>query len=316
MTYATCGITLDSAVSIPELGHADRPGADCRFHVVPEQGLPAEPSSWIGERKLANGQTWLSIARHPRGYLLRFPSVADFHVTGAGRDISCTPAPGTPMETIRHLLLDQVLPLVLTMLGRLVLHAGAVEVEGEAHIFLGPSGVGKSTLVGALCQRGGRVLADDCVVIDMKDGHPWAVPSYAGLRLWPSSVSALYHEGAESGAVAHYTEKRRVAPAEGRLPYTSQAVPITGMYWLDPVEPSPASRGGRAAVVPIRGREACMALVKSAFQLDITDPAATRRSFEQVSHLALTCAISRLEYAKDFSHLQDVVDTVLADHNG
>ena len=316
MTYTACGIRLDSAVSFPELQKTDRLDIDCRFQLLPEEDRCPDPTSWIDERELADGPPWLSVAKTGSGYLVRFPSFADFLVSRDGHEISCIARPGTPLETIRHLLLDQLLPLVLSAFGRLVLHAGAVEVKGEALLFLGPSGAGKSTLVGALCQRGARVLADDCVVVDMKDGHPWAVPSYAGLRLWPSSVSALYQEGTATQDVAHYTEKRRVAPANERVSHPSQAVPIAGMYWLDPTDPiapSPHLTYCSTRVVPLDGHAAYMALFKSTFQLDVTDQSATCRSFEQIGHLASTCSISRLQYARDFNHLDSVVETVLAD---
>ncbi len=318
MTYAACGIALDSAVSLPELAKVDQPEADCRFVLRPEQGQICEPDSWIVERRLDDGRPWLSIAKTSAGYLLRFPGLGDFLVTDGGRVISCAPEPKTPIRTIRHLLLDQVLPLVLSAFGRLVLHAGAVEVEAGALLFLGASGAGKSTLVGALCQRGARLLADDCVVVDIEDGHALAVPSYAGLRLWPSSVTALYQDGAESREVAHYTEKRRVASSDGRLPHAFRAVPIAGMYVLDPIDPDDQAHDsniGSATVVRLGGRDACMTLIKSAFQLDVTDPAATCRSFQQVGHLASICSISRLQYPREFSHLPAVVDAVLTQHH-
>ena len=316
MTYAACGIVLDTDLWLPELEHAGRPDADCTFHLLPEQDRSAKPTSWTFERSFADGHPWLSVARHGTGYLLRFSDLADFLVTESGRAISCVPLTGTPIETVRHLLLDQVLPLVLTMFGRLVLHAGAVEVDGKALVFLGPSGAGKSTLVGALCERGATVLADDCVVVeeDERNGTPWAIPSYAGLRLWPASVSALYEPGTASETVAHYTNKRRVVPTNGRRPHHSRAVPITGFYLLDPVELAADSKSDGIAVAPLVRREACMELIKSAFQLDVTDAEATCRSFEQVGHLASICSISRLQYVRDFNQLQSVVDAVLADH--
>lgn len=64
----------------------------------------------------------------------------------------------------------------------LLLHAAAVEHEGRAVLFLGPSGAGKTTAVRRSAPR--RVLADDVVVVQSPEGRePWtAVTS----PLWAS----------------------------------------------------------------------------------------------------------------------------------
>jgi hypothetical protein len=48
------------------------------------------------------------------------------------------------------------------------LHAGAVEIAGQAVLFPGASHAGKSTLVAALLKEGGRYLSDDMVAIDRR----------------------------------------------------------------------------------------------------------------------------------------------------
>lgn len=49
--------------------------------------------------------------------------------------------------------------------GGCCLHAAAVELDGQAHLFVGPSGVGKSTVAQHLAAEGARVLADEFVVV-------------------------------------------------------------------------------------------------------------------------------------------------------
>ena len=54
---------------------------------------------------------------------------------------------------------------LLQLCGVVRLHGAAVEVAGATHVFLGDKGTGKSTIALALGQAGGRVLADDQLVI-------------------------------------------------------------------------------------------------------------------------------------------------------
>ena len=91
---------------------------------------------------------------------------------------------------MRHLLLDQVMPLVLSR-DRLVLHASAVATPAGAAAFIGFTGAGKSTLAASLSAAGFPILSDDCLVIE-RDGRGFlARPFYPGARLWPDSVHAV-----------------------------------------------------------------------------------------------------------------------------
>jgi hypothetical protein len=73
-------------------------------------------------------------------------------------------------------VLGQVLPFVAALHGRELLHAGGVVVGEEAVAILGPSGRGKSTLVGALVQAGASFMADDVIAIESRPPHVLAHP--------------------------------------------------------------------------------------------------------------------------------------------
>ena len=79
-----------------------------------------------------DGTPWTQFFRIDIGYLLRFPDLADFRVTADGLNVSCSPAPDVSEATTQHLYLNQVLPLTLSKMGKLVFHASAVEVENIA----------------------------------------------------------------------------------------------------------------------------------------------------------------------------------------
>ena len=56
-------------------------------------------------------------------------------------------------------------------LGRVLLHAGAVERDGRAIVVAGESGRGKSTLTAALVQAGFNYVTDELVLIDPLTAH-------------------------------------------------------------------------------------------------------------------------------------------------
>ncbi len=63
------------------------------------------------------------------------------------------------------------------------IHATAVALGGQAVLLLGPSGAGKSDLALRLIDRGWRLVADDRVVLEAREGRLWASapPVLAGL---------------------------------------------------------------------------------------------------------------------------------------
>jgi serine kinase of HPr protein (carbohydrate metabolism regulator) len=58
------------------------------------------------------------------------------------------------------------------------LHAGAVEVEEKAILFMAPSFGGKSTLTDYFIQRGHPLITDDKLATFERDGNFYAVPSH------------------------------------------------------------------------------------------------------------------------------------------
>lgn len=58
-------------------------------------------------------------------------------------------------------------------------HATCVAIEGSAALLQGPSGSGKSDLALRLIDAGGRLVADDQVEIEVRDGGLWASPPAA-----------------------------------------------------------------------------------------------------------------------------------------
>ncbi|MGE3518339.1 MAG: hypothetical protein AB7J63_05260 [Vicinamibacterales bacterium] len=72
---------------------------------------------------------------------------------------------------VRHLdlYLRIVLNAVLRRLGRLRLHAAAVEVGGIASLFVGEKGAGKTTLCLHLAREGGTVLGEDQIMVRRSD---------------------------------------------------------------------------------------------------------------------------------------------------
>lgn len=63
---------------------------------------------------------------------------------------------------------------LLARRGEFILHASSIEIDGEAYVFTGHSGAGKSTISAIAEQCGARVLSDDRTVLAERGGAVFA----------------------------------------------------------------------------------------------------------------------------------------------
>lgn len=246
-----------------------------------------------------DGTPWTEFHRLNGGYLLRFPDLADFQVSADPLMVTGTPVPGVAEGTVQHLYLNQVLPLVLSKLGRRVFHAGAVEIGEGAVVFAAESGRGKSTLAASFAVNGFRFLTDDGLVLEpTADGYE-VLPSHPSVRLWADSESALIQPGTETAPAVAYTSKARFLAGD-QVRFCDQPRPLRRVYFLG---------DGSAETVTferLRPAEALVEWVKHSFLLDIEDRPRLASHFEQVASLADLPIHYRLDYPRRYEALAQV----------
>jgi hypothetical protein len=304
-TYDFCGVTIASARALPELRRG-RAGAAAECAIAFGDATPREaPRQWFHEWRLPGGRLLLSIGRVAGGYLLRFRNQADFLVSGDGRRITVHPAGEVPEETVRHLLIDQVLPLALSRRGRLALHASAVHIPGVGTVgFVGGTGRGKSTLAVALVARGARLVTDDCLMIRFDSTGPLAVPAYPGLRLWPGLAANPLLRAAPSTRVAHYSKKRRVHRAV--LPFHGRPSPVRALFLVSPR----TDAGPAASLRACRASARMIGLLRFAYVLDVEDRKDLAGLFEGLATLATTVPVARLRLRHGHARLPAAADLI------
>ena len=250
-----------------------------------------------------DGTVWTEFCRIPSGYLLRFPDLADYTVSGDGKRVSCRPVPGVSDETIRHLYLNQVLPLALSRLGKLVLHASAVNVGGRAAVFMAESGRGKSTLAASFAINGCAFLTDDGLVLEETGNGYDVLPSHPSIRLWEDSQSALVPPGAPELPRLSYTPKARFLAGD-HIAYCAEPRPLHRVYVL-------GQNAARLVINKLSPSEALIELVKHSFLLDIEARELVASQFDQLSRLVRLPIYFRLDFPRHFHLLRDVRTAVL-----
>ena len=240
--YRVCELVVESSVPLPELTQVEDGSPDCRFEVFPSAEGFTGDVHWFHQWKDADQQTWLKLADRGEDYLLRFfdqcDDQCDFLISRDGSDIRCRPLPGTPESTIRHLFLDQVVPLVLSRRESLVLHASAILTPQGVIAFVGKSGQGKSTLAACFGQSGFRLLSDDYLVLRKiavrREGRRLGGDSQLSRGQTLAREPAMEYSASppESAEIAHYTDKRRVSdPA--LVPFAVGPSALRCLYFLN-----------------------------------------------------------------------------------
>ena len=313
MLYQISDLTLKSNVQLSELVHASSAEPDLHFELRPA-ATELGAADWFHEWLQPSGETWLTIGKLGADYLLRFADLSDFVIANEMRSIHCFPLAGVPLETIAHLLLNQVIPLVLSQRGKVVLHAGAVVLPQGAVAFMGRSGLGKSTLTATLAQRGYPMLTDDGLLLEERGGRLLVIPSYPGLRLWPEMAEMFFKSAPQLSAVSHYSEKKLVKLQNTQLPFTGVPVPLRRVYLLAP----PEETVGLADVIitPLPPREAFIETFKHAFRIDNTCRVRLQQGFEAIARAVAEPIYFRLAFPRDIAMLPMVVEAILADVSG
>lgn len=311
-TYSLCNAALESDLAFPELEAVECSEPDFRFTLCPFS-VGAGDCEWMHTWSLPDGTSWLLLGRSASGYLLRFPELADFSVSPHAKEIHCYAAPDTPESTIRHLLLDQVMPLLLSREGHLVLHGSAVSTPKGAIAFVGNTGSGKSTLAASFSRAGIAVLTDDCLLLREEGGHLTAVPSYPGVRLWPETAGAMFGEDSPFAEVAHYTEKKRADESAG-VSFCRRPEVLRRVYFLVP--PEEGAPVPEISIEILSARDAAIELVKFTYLIDVTDRERLRQEFDRLSRVAVQPLFHRLVFPHDFARLAEVRQAILDDVSG
>lgn len=210
--YRIFDLRLASEIEIPELPADPGGRADLQFALAGDPLPEIERWSVCHEWPGSDGRMAITYSETPHGSVLRFAAGAEFELDPTYTRIMGHPCPGVSPERLRHLLIDQIVPRALAQQGDIVIHASAVRVDGGCLAFLGPSGVGKSTLAASFLAIGMEPFADDALKATCENAGVIAIPSYPGVRIWPASERILRAQLRTSLASRADTVKRRYAP--------------------------------------------------------------------------------------------------------
>jgi hypothetical protein len=308
--YGIFDVALDSDLVLPELPEIATANTIIGVTAGVDSNIIPEQLDWFHHWETPAGEVCISCAKLAGSTVLRFPELVDFVVSHHNNSVQYFPAPRVPMATIRHLLLDQIIPRILGQQGRLVIHASTVVLPDDKVIaFVGDSGYGKSTIASFFCNTGARLMTDDCLLIENHESSVVGVPNYYGLRLYEDSINAIYKQKYEVSNVAHYSEKKRLLLDDKKVIKLPSVKNLDAIFLLG--EPQKNAHSDAVSVEAIKGAKELMTMIKQMFVLDLTDMNVMARQFQNVGKIIATgIPIYRLEYPRKHSLLPEVKASV------
>jgi len=305
--YYICGISLYSEIPLPlplsgrgELAHiAVRIAPAAYFEeAIRHASLEKSDGSCYEFARLADGTSYA-----------RWKGVGEFLVSRDGLQILCRQAEITSTESFQIYMLGQALSFALVKRGFEPIQATTVVINGEAVVFLGSKGFGKSTLAAAFISAGYPVLTDDLLILQPAGNRFMAYPGPARIELCPKIARQLLGTLADGARMNTDTEKL-ILPLQGKQ-ICSLPVPVRAVYALAaPQEVSP-NQAIRFETLSIH--ESFLELVKNTFNYPVVDAGRLTRQLEQTSHLASLLPVRRLSIPRNLAQLASSRKAIVAD---
>lgn len=184
--YSAYGLNIGCDFQLPELTPA-KFGADVTIRLG-----TLEPSFLDAEMKdaVVSAKAGLTVRARPGGICAQWLGIATMLIRD-GCEVIVQPDPGVSETELSPYINGSILAVLLHQRGLMVLHASAVNIDGQAVAFVGQKGAGKSTFAAHFQNRGHNLLTDDLVPIKFDADGAFAIPGFPRIRLWSDSVISI-----------------------------------------------------------------------------------------------------------------------------
>lgn len=326
--FQAYGMTLCSTVHIPGLhplskADATKEQLEIFWRFFPEwfplllDESESNPEYYISPHTGEEGNPLLRVWKinDDRHFYFRYADGTEFVIDSQGTHIWVNWPDDLTIEDAATYFLGPVMGFVLRLRGNVCLHASAIVIDDRVAVFMGDAGAGKSTTSAAFAQRGYPVLSDDVVALMDRADVFLVQPAYPRIRLWDSSVTALY--GAPDAlprlVPTHPTwNKRYLDLTQPGYQFQQEPLPVAAIYYLN----ARSDELTCPRIEPMSAQEQLISLVTNTYTNYLLDKQQRAHEFEILSRLVKHIPICQITPHNDVSRLPQLLDMILADFEG
>jgi hypothetical protein len=267
------------------------PDVRVRWGKVPEQ---LEEPTYIGA----------SFQAKPGEYLQKVNNVARYLVRN-GNEITIEPFPGVKEQEVVYFLLNTLLGILAQQRGCLVIQASALEVNGKAVLFAGPSASGKSTMALLLQQNNYKVISDEVCTISFNEKElPILHRGNSCLNLWADTLNKMH-----LSTSAYQLVREGIRKYHFPIPQTNlDPIPVECLYALW------GTKNSANVIQPLSGLKKITAINNSMWRKELMHQIGDRfQYFSKREQLAKTIRVSQLERQYDPFCSEELVEMLQKD---
>jgi hypothetical protein len=233
--YTAFGLSIDSDLELP-------------LPALQDDTHPADPADQVTVRL---GKVLMAPRPAREGDEFGFNKLIGRFQVRDGRSILIDPEPWADPANLKSILTGRIMGYLLRQRGWLPLHASSVRVRGLGVLFLGGSGMGKSTTASAFFGAGHSVLSDELCAVRVRDGICELTCAGTPIRLSGESMAAVTGLPPSIGLAG---DKHAIQIQER---YCAVPLPVGRIYVLD--------FGERLESVPVSSPQAVQFLSLNSF---------------------------------------------------
>lgn len=307
--YCVYGVTLRSNIPLAlptdgygELARIELRTAPASYFLDAQRELPSEEDSgsWYKFGRLRNHSSYV-----------RWEGVGEFLVSARGHQITTRQFDEANQESFQVYLLGQALSFALVKCGFEPLHATTVVVNGEAVVFLGEGGFGKSSLAACFLEAGYRMLTDDLLILTKSANGFLAYPGPPRIKLFPK-LARRFLGNASNGVAMNSETKKLILPLD-RTRSSAAPVLLKAIYTLVP--PREVLRKQPIRFETLSPRESFLELVKNTFNCRVVNSDRLERQFNETVRVVSAMPVKKVSYPRVLTQLPAVRNAILADLN-
>ncbi|MCD2503293.1 hypothetical protein LQE93_16275 [Clostridium sp. NSJ-145] len=183
-------------------------------------------------------------------------NIATYYITN-GKTILVEPCENHDETLLRVYLMCSCLGFIMLQREQVAIHGGVINIDGNAVIFTGDRGTGKSTLTTALRNKGYQFISDD-VAATYFDKVPYVYPGFPYQKLCDDAMDSLGYEREGLSTIVGEDKVKYIVPAFDS--FYDKSAPLTSIVKLE------VGDVDKVTIDKVIGQEKLMLIMKNVYR--------------------------------------------------